>query len=131
MKKLFLLIAVIGGLLLAAGCGLETPTSELVFLEGKTIEKDGEILVAAFFDYTNNSGETQLPCEDIAVSAFQDGIELTILVYTGEQIEGAIQCDTAVQNGITARTVWTFIPNSETPVTIECSNGQCYQIDIH
>ena len=43
------------------------------------------------------STATVLPCDAINVKAFQNGKELNVIVYTGQEIEGAIQCDTSVQ----------------------------------
>lgn len=105
-------------------------TKELVFVEAKMVELDDEQLIGLFFDYTNISGENRMPCDDYDVVAFQNGIELNILVYTGDVIDGAIQCDTEVKSGTTARTIWTFEPKDESPVIVECSDGQIFTLEI-
>ena len=87
-------------------------------------------LVAAFFTFTNNSEETVLPCEAIDVKAFQNGKELTITVFTGQKTEGAIQCDTAVQTGTTANVVWIFEKEDDSPVSVECSDGQKFEFEL-
>ena len=54
------------------------------------------------------STATVLPCDAINVKAFQNGKELNVIVYTGQEIEGAIQCDTFVQTDTVAKVIWLF-----------------------
>ena len=49
-----------------------------------------------------------MPVDEIDVKAFQNGTELNVIVYSGEEVEDAIQCDTSVQTGTTAKVGWTF-----------------------
>lgn len=86
--------------------------------------------IAAFFDFTNNSGETVMPADEIDVKAFQNGTELNVIVYSGEEVEGAIQCDTSVQDGTTAKVVWTFEAEDNSTVTLECGDGRKIEFDI-
>lgn len=62
--------------------------------------------VAVFTRYTNDSRETAVPADCVTVKAFQNGVELSPLVPTGEKIEGYSQCDSSVQSGVTADIVW-------------------------
>lgn len=102
------------------------------FVEGKKIFGADvgvdENLVGAFFTFTNNSGKTVMPCEAIDIKAYQHGVEIPVLVLTGDRTEGAIQCDTNVQSGVTANVVWLFQIEDDSTVTLECSDGQ--KIDI-
>lgn len=102
---------------------------KMVFVERKDVIIDEQTYVGLFYDYTNNSGETIIPADAIDVKAFQDGIELCVTVFTGTKTEGAIQCDTNVQSGTTARVVWLFEKASESPVSVEMSDGQKFVIE--
>jgi len=116
-----------------AGCGASEPKEPdhtLTFKEGKMVTMNDTDYVGIFFDYTNNSGETAIPCDAINVKAFQNGKELTVIVYTGQKTEGAIQCDTSVQTGTTATVVWTFEPQDDSTVSVECEDGQKFEFEI-
>ena len=116
-----------------AACGEaadKTPAHTLTFIQGKTVTINETEYVGIFFDYTNNSDETAIPCDEINVKAFQNGKELTVVVYTGQEIEGAIQCDTSVQPGTTTSIVWTFEPQDESTVSVECTDGQKFEFEL-
>ena len=134
MKKFIsLLLAVLMLAVMLTACGSATPKEPdhtLTFKEGKMVTMNDTEYVGIFFDYTNNSGETVLPCEAIDVKAFQNGKELTVVVYTGQKTEGAIQCDTSVQTGTTANVVWTFEPQDKSTVSVECTDGQKFEFNI-
>lgn len=102
----------------------------LSFKEGKLVTMNDTEYVGIFFDYTNNSGDSVLPCQAIDVKAFQNGRELTITVYTGQETEGAIQCDTSVQTGTTAKVVWLFEKQDDSTVSVECTDGQKFEFEI-
>lgn len=131
MKRLLstLLVVMLLGL---TACGVveEVPKHTLEFIEGRTAVMNETEYVAVFCNYTNNSGETFLPCDAINVKAFQNGVELTITVYTGQKTEDAIQCDTAVQTGNTEKVVWLFEKQDESTVSVEFSDGQKFTFDI-
>lgn len=115
------------------GCGAseqKEPDHTLTFKEGKMVTMNDTEYVGIFFDYTNNSGETVLPCDAIDVKAFQNGKELTVIVYTGQKTEGAIQCDTSVQPGTTANVVWLFEKQDDSKVSVECTDGQKFDFEI-
>lgn len=133
MKKVIAAILMITTLLIVTACGesvSKEPEHTLAFKEGKLVTINDNEYVGIFFDYTNNSGETTLPCEAIDVKAFQNGKELTVVVYTGQKTEGAIQCDTSVQTGTTAQVVWLFEPQDKSPVSVETTDGQKFEFDI-
>lgn len=115
------------------GCGAseqKEPDHTLTFKEGKMVTMNDTEYVGIFFDYTNNSGETVLPCDAIDVKAFQNGKELTVIVYTGQKTEGAIQCDTSVQPGTTANVVWLFEKQDDSKVSVECTDDQKFDFEI-
>lgn len=140
MKKSLLMIVMVLALLLSlAACGSTEPVAQgepkhtLTYLGGevKTVEPnpgDPHTLVCVYTEYTNNSGETALPADNVNVKAFQHGVEIPIMVFTGTKIDGCIQCDTAVQSGVTAKVIWTFQPQDESEISIELSTGDKYSI---
>ncbi len=140
MKKTVFCIAVTIALLLSlAACGATEPTvsaalkHSLAYLGGevKTVEPnagDPHTMVCVYTEYTNNSGETALPADYVNVKAFQNGKEIPILVFTGTKIDDYIQCDTAVQDGVTAKVIWTFQPEDESEINIELSSDEKYTI---
>ena len=67
---------------------------------------------------------------DIDVKAFQNGVELTIIVYTGQKTEDAVQCDTAVPTGTTAKVVWLYEKQDDSTVSVEFSDGQKHEFEI-
>lgn len=75
-------------------------------VSGETMDVDFD-MVGLFFQYTNGSNETIMPADAISVKAFQNGAELTVMVFTGQKTEGYIQCDTSVQaeSSFAARTI--------------------------
>lgn len=134
MKKIIALVLVALMMLGITACGGELQTNEelhsIAFVEGKEVVVNETEYVAVFCTYTNNSGETALPCEAFDVKAFQNGVELTIIVYTGQKTEEAIQCDTSVQTGTTADVVWLFEKQDDSKVSVEISNGEKYEFDL-
>jgi len=137
-KRMFLIVMVLVLLLSLAACGTSpsapiAPKHTLTYLGGevKTVEPnagDPHTLVCVYTEYTNNSGETALPADNVNVKAFQHGTEIPIMVFTGTKIGDCIQCDTAVQNGVTAKVIWTFQPQDESEISIELSTGDKYSI---
>lgn len=101
----------------------------MTFVESKNVEIDNQRYIALFYDYTNNSGETAIPAEWIDVKAFQNGIELVVTVFTGEKTDGAVQCDTSIQDGTKARVVWLFERNDDSVVSVEMSDGQKFTVE--
>ena len=103
MRKLLLLLIII---CMMTGC---SPKSEhdIAFTDGKRYMLFDEYdCVAVFTRYTNDSRETAVPADCVTIKAFQNGVELSPLVPTGEKIEGYSQCDSSVQSGVTADIVW-------------------------
>lgn len=86
--------------------------------------------VAVYTQYTNGSAETAIPADWVNVKAFQNGVEIPIIVPTGEKINGYIQCDTSVQSGVTADIAWYFELEDDSPVTVEFSDGTKEEISL-
>lgn len=124
MKKITVMVIV--ALMMLTGCTEESvaPEHTMEFVESKTMVIDEQEYVALFYDYTNGSSETAIPCEQIDVKTFQNGEELVITVYTGEKMDGAVQCDTSIQSGTTSRIIWLFEKVDDSPVSVEMSDGQ-------
>lgn len=130
MKKLISMLLGIVMICGVSGCSVkQTPKHTITFIESKDIVIDEQTYIGLFYDYTNNSGETVLPADAINVKAFQNGVELVVTVFTGQETDGAIQCDTSVQNGTTARVVWLFERVDESPISVEMSDGQKFTVD--
>ena len=129
MKKVFLILISVVTVCLTA-CGNSQPKSTLEFIEGRLVTINETEYVGVFFNFTNNTGETVMPVDEIDVKAFQNGTELNVIVYSGEEVEDAIQCDTSVQTGTTAKVVWTFETQDDSKVSVECSDGQKFDFEI-
>lgn len=135
MKRLVSLLLTILLVLGLSGCVVEfepyydTEGHTLTFVESKDVVMYDQTYIGLFFDYTNESGETAVPCEHIDVKAFQNGVELQISVFVGERTEGAIQCDTQVQTGTTTRVVWLFTKDDDSPISVETTDGQKFVIE--
>ncbi len=135
MKKIIPMLLVVGMICCLSGCMIlfepyyETEGHTLTFVESKDVVMYEQTYVGLFFDYTNESGETAVPCEHINVKAFQNGIELQVSVFVGERTEGAIQCDAQVQTGTTARVVWLFTKDDDSPISVETTDGQKFTVE--
>lgn len=130
MKRLLILILGIVLVLGLSGCVSEPDDGHtLTFVKRKDVVINEQTYVGLFFDYSNESGKTVLPCDAINVKAFQNGIELVVTVFTGQETEGAIQCDTQVQTGTTARVVWLFEKADDSPVSVETTDGQKFVVE--
>lgn len=121
MKKM---VKVIGIMLVMAcmlcACGESTPKHvvEIESQEFATVHDDYKV-VCVYTTYTNNSGETAMPADWKSVKAFQNGVELSPIVFTGEEYKGYVPCDTSVQDGTTAKVVWMFQVEDDSEVTVE------------
>ena len=130
MRKFVAILCAILLVLGLVGCVAEQPSEHtMTFIESKDVVIDEQTYIGLFYDYTNNSGETVLPADAINVKAFQNGVELVVTVFTGQETEGAIQCDTSVQDGTTVRVVWLFVRVDDSPVSVEMSDGQKFTIE--
>lgn len=130
MKRLLSFVLGIVLVLGLSGCVSEQDDGHtLTFVERKDVVINEQTYVGLFFDYSNESGKTVLPCDAINVKAFQNGIELVVTVFTGQETEGAIQCDTQVQTGTTARVVWLFEKADDSPVSVEMTDGQKFVVE--
>lgn len=119
--------------LVACGGGAESKhTISWIGSEVKDVPLNDEKIkcVCIYTDYTNNSGETVVPADYVNVKAFQNGVELNILVFTGEKMGEYIQCDTSVQTGTSAKLVWIFELDDSSSVSVELSNGEKQTIQI-
>lgn len=131
MKKIAILLALVIALSLSA-CGETTPKHTISYLGGEvktvSVHEEDWKLVCVYTEYTNSSGESALPADWVNVKAYQNGVEIPVMVFTGEKMDEYIQCDTSVQDGMTVKVIWTFQPTDDSPVTIELSNGEEYTL---
>lgn len=127
MKKI--LPALLLLVLMLAGCSSE-PQHTVTFVEGKQVLLLDEYnCVAVFTQYTNGSGETAIPADNVSVKAFQNGVELSPIVPTGDKTNGYSQCDASVQSGVTADIVWYFQLDDDSTVSVELS-GEKVDIEL-
>lgn len=124
-----MLVAVLLGLVFAA-CGTVEPEHKLEYVDGNVLAVDEWELVGAFCSYTNLSDSACLPCEAINIKAYQNGVEIPVMVFTGREIDGYVQCDTSVQAGATAQVVWLFEHKDNSTVTFEFSDGQSHTFEF-
>ena len=66
----------------------------------------------------------------MSVKAFQNGVELSPLVPTGDKTEGYSQCDASVQSSITADIVWFFQLDDDSTVSVELTGGEKVDIEL-
>lgn len=130
MKKILSILCAAMLMLSLIACSSE-PEHTLSFVEGKRIQLyDQYDCVAVFTQYTNGSSESAIPADYLTVKAYQNGVEIPVLVPTGEKTEGYIQCDASVQSGVTADVVWIFQLDDDSPVSVEFSDGTKVEIPL-
>ena len=133
MKKLIVTMLSLVMVLGLVACGtVEQKESEhtITYNDARKVVMNEMEYLGIFCQYTNNSDETCLPCDEVDVKAFQNGIALTIVVYTGQTTEGAIQCDTAVQARTTAEVVWLYELQDDSIVSLEFSDGSKMEVEL-
>lgn len=130
MKKI-LSIMLTGVLMLAvSGCGAE-PQHKVSYVSGEKLTVLEQYdCVAVYTQYTNDSSETAVPADEVSVKAFQNGVELSPLVPTGDRTNGYVQCDSNVQSGTTADVVWLFELDDDSTVSVELSGGEKVEIPL-
>ena len=130
MKKWIISCGIIV-LLLSALCACRTqPEHTLEFIEAKALTVEDRDLVGAFCTYTNLSEYACLPCDAINIRAYQNGVEIPVMVFTGQEVDGFVQCDTSVQAGATASVIWLFEYKERSTVTFEFSDGQSHSFNF-
>lgn len=128
MKKILFVLLLLVCVL--TGCSSE-PEHTVTFVEGKQmLLLEQYNCVAVFTKYTNGSNETAIPADNVSVKAFQNGVELSPLVPTGDKTEGYSQCDASVQSGITADIVWFFQLDDDSTVSVELTGGEKVDIEL-
>lgn len=127
MKKILSILLLLTFML--TGCSSE-PQHALTFVEGKQMEIYDHDCVAVFTQYTNGSSESALPCDYLDVKAYQNDVEIPILVPTGEKTDEYIQCDTSVQSGVTTGVVWFFQLEDDSTVTVEIPGNEKIIIEL-
>lgn len=130
MKKM-LTIMLAGVLMLAvSGCGAE-PQHKVSYVSGEKLTVLEQYdCVAVYTQYTNDGSETAVPADEVSVKAFQNGVELSPLVPTGDRTNGYVQCDSNVQSGTTADVVWLFELDDDSTVSVELSGGEKVEIPL-
>lgn len=128
MKKILPVLLLLVCML--TGCSSE-PEHTVTFVEGKQVLLLDEYnCVAVFTQYTNGSGETAIPADNVSVKAFQNGVELSPIVPTGDKTDGYSQCDASVQSGVTADIVWYFQLDDDSTVSVELSGGEKVDVEL-
>lgn len=130
MKKILTILCAAVMVLSLTACGGE-PEHTISYVEAERMELlDQYDCVAVYTQYTNGSSETAIPADWVEVKAFQNGVELGVLVPTGERINGYVQCDTSVQSGVTADVVWFFQLDDDSEVSIEITGSETIQVPL-
>lgn len=117
-------------MLAVSGCGAE-PQHKVSYVSGEKLTVLEQYdCVAVYTQYTNDSSETAVPADEVSVKAFQNGVELSPLVPTGDRTNGYVQCDSSVQSGTTADVVWLFELDDDSTVSVELSGGEKVEIPL-
>ena len=117
-------------MLAVSGCGAE-PQHKVSYVSGEKLTVLEQYdCVAVYTQYTNDSSETAVPADEVSVKAFQNGVELSPLVPTGDRTNGYVQCDSNVQSGTTADVVWLFELDDDSTVSVELSGGEKVEIPL-
>jgi len=129
-KRIFtMILTILLGIGLVA-CGTVEPEHKLEYVEGKVITIEERELIGAFCTYTNLSDSACLPCDAINIKAYQNGVEIPVMVFTGREIDGYVQCDTSIQAGATAQVMWLFEHKDNSTVTFEFTDGQSHTYEF-
>ncbi len=80
--------------------------------------------VCVYTEFTNTTDNSVLPADETTVKAYQNGIELSPWVFTGERTNNYVQCDTSIQSGATAKVIWIFEIRDDNEITIEFPNNK-------
>lgn len=128
MKKIMILLLLL--ILMLTGCSSE-PEHTISYVKAERTELLEQYdCIAVYTKYTNGSSETALPADWVNVKAFQNGVELGVLVPTGERTNGYVQCDTSVQSGTTADVVWFFQLDDDSEVSIEITGSDTITVPL-
>ncbi len=131
------LLSVISGcliLLLLSGCAVtvkphyEIGDSSLYFVEAKFVEHSGDReCVGLFFDYTNNSEDSSVPCSKFVMAVHQNE-KLLDTLWVADEVNGAICASSDAPIG-TTRVAYLFFLNDTSPLSVEVSDGQKFTIE--
>lgn len=128
MKKIMIPLLLL--ILVLTGCSSE-PEHTISYVKAERTELLEQYdCIAVYTQYTNGSSETALPADWVNVKAFQNGVELGVLVPTGERTNGYVQCDTSVQSGATADVVWFFQLDDDSEVSIEITGNDTITVPL-
>lgn len=117
-------------LLLLGGCDSQPQHSLSYVGAGRRLLFEDYDCIAVFTQYSNNSGESAIPADWVSVKAYQKGVELNILVPTGQRMDGAVPCDSSVQSGATADVVWFFQLDDESDVSIKMTGSEAIVVPL-
>ena len=130
MKKIGVVLCSILLALSLSACGGE-PVHTISYVGFDKVELfDQYECIAVYTQYTNGSEETAIPADWVSVKAFQNGVELSILVPTGERTNGYVQCDASIQAGTTADIVWLFQLDDESEVSVEITGNDTMSVSL-
>lgn len=117
-------------LLLLGGCDSQPQHSLSYVGAGRRLLFEDYDCIAVFTQYSNNSGESAIPADWVSVKAYQKGVELNILVPTGQRMDGAVPCDSSVQSGATADVVWFFQLDDESDVSVKMTGSEAIVVSL-
>ena len=127
LSAVLLSVLLLSGTLLLAGCGREKPINTQIWVAGEkgTFDINGEHvkLAYAYTEYTNYSGVPAVPADFLDVKAYQNGEELTHVIYSDVKMEGYQQCDKVVLSSESAMVVWSYKLIDDSPVEVHMDTG--------
>lgn len=130
MRKILTILCAAMLAMSLTACGSESEHT-ISYVKAERMELlDQYDCVAVYTQYTNGSSETAIPADWVEVKAFQNGVELGVLVPTGEKMNGYVQCDTSVQSGVTADVVWFFQLDDDSEVSLEITGNETIEVPL-
>lgn len=91
------------------------------YLKNEVKNIDGTDYVFVFFEYTNDSGESSIPCYSLTVTAFQNGIEIDSFMSMSDGIPEAERAFKEIKNGTTTDIALKFELSDDSPIELEIS----------
>lgn len=129
MRKVLMLLCMM--LLVSTLAACSEPLHKVSYLDYERVNLlERYDCIALYTEYENSSDENAVPADKISVKAFQNGVELSPIVPTGDKVKGFSQCDVEIQAKTKAKIVWYFQLNDESKVSIEMTGTDKFELDL-
>jgi len=129
MKKVWILLCLILLIVNLTGCNESLHKVSCLHYERVNLLEQYDC-IALYTEYENLSNENSIPADEVSVKAFQNGVELSPIVPTGDKVNGFSQCDVEVQAKTKAKIVWYFQLDDESKVSVEMTGRDKLVLDL-